>query len=92
MLGEDFKLFILLPIWSVNDFIPKMTKDIFSRLRPYFQIPDDIPIRMARKNEKCYSGKTTDVGFYEALFIAELRFPLTKLHHQLADYLDVSIY
>ena len=42
--GEDFRSFILPPIWSVNDFIRKMTKDIFSRPRPHFQISDDIPI------------------------------------------------
>ena len=34
--GEDFMLFILPPIWSVNDFIPKMTKDVFHRLYPRF--------------------------------------------------------
>lgn len=41
---EDFRSFILLPIWSMNDFIRKMKKEIFSRLLPHFQIPDDVPI------------------------------------------------
>ena len=34
--GKDFMLFILPPIRSVNDFIPKMTKDVFHRLYPRF--------------------------------------------------------
>lgn len=44
LLGEDFRPFILPPIWSMNDFIPKMMKDVFSRPHPCFQIPNDIPI------------------------------------------------
>uniref|UniRef100_A0A7N2MAW6 Sodium/calcium exchanger membrane region domain-containing protein n=1 Tax=Quercus lobata TaxID=97700 RepID=A0A7N2MAW6_QUELO len=34
------------------------------------EIPDDVPIRMAGKREKCYSGRTADVVFYEAVLMA----------------------
>ena len=32
-----------------------------------------------------------DVVMYDAMFIARLRLPLTEQHHQLANYLDLSI-
>lgn len=50
--SEDFRPFILPPIWLVNDFIPKMTKDVFNRLCPRFQILDVVPIRIARKKRE----------------------------------------
>ena len=75
----------------MNDFIPKMLNDVFGRLRPRYQIPDDIPLRMAKKGEKCYSGRIASVGFYEFAFIVGLRLPFTKLHWQLADYLGVFV-
>ena len=68
----------------VNNFPPRI---IF----PRFQIPEDIPIRKACKGEKCYLSKNEDVGFYKAAFIAVLRLPLTKIHHQLANYLGISV-
>ena len=40
---------------------------------------------------KCYSGKTENVGMYDAMFIAGLRFPLMKLHRQLANYLGLFV-
>ena len=54
--GDNYRPFILSSIWSVNDFLSKMTNEVLSRLRPYFQIPDDIPLRMVGKREKCYFG------------------------------------
>ena len=36
-------------------------------------------------------SKTVDVGMYDAMFIAGLRLPLTKLHRQLANYLGLSL-
>ena len=68
-----------------------MTTKIFKNLRDRFQIPNNIPIRLPRKYEKCYSGKTTDVDMYNAMFTAGLRLPLTTLHHQLAIFLGLSI-
>lgn len=90
--GRDYRSFILPRIWFMNDFVPKISKDVFGRLRPRFQIPNDIPIRMARKVGKCYTRRTLDIGFYEAIFIARSRLPLIKLHRWLEDCLGVSVY
>ena len=75
-----YRPFILPSIWSVNDLLFKITNEVFSRLRPHFQIPDNIPLRMAGKREKFYSRWTADVDFYKAIFLAGLRLPLTELH------------
>jgi len=48
-------------------------------------------MRLPRKFEKCYLGKTADVGMYDTMFTAGLRLPLTELHCQLANYLGLSI-
>ena len=58
--------FILPEDWVVNKFLPKMSDRIFKELRTRFQIPDHIPIRLPRKNEKCYTGRTADVGMNDA--------------------------
>nr|POE82319.1 hypothetical protein CFP56_50290 [Quercus suber] len=68
-----------------------MSDKVFSRLRPRFQIPDNVPIRKCDLGEKCYDGKSSDIGFYEAMFIAGLHLPLSTLHCQLAFYLGISI-
>ena len=78
--GNNYRPFILLKIWSMNGFLSKMSSDAFGRLHPRFQIPEDIPLRMTGKREKCYSGQTTDINFYEAIFITGLRLPLSELH------------
>ena len=83
--------FILPKMWTVNDFKPTMTANIFKNLRDRYQILDHIPIRTAGKFEKCYSGKTTDVSMYDAMFTAGLRLPLTALHCKLANFLGLSI-
>ena len=43
------RLFILPQMWIVNDFLSKMTTNIFKNLRDRFQIPDHIPIHLPRK-------------------------------------------
>ncbi|XP_050242621.1 uncharacterized protein LOC126691619 [Quercus robur] len=83
--------FILPEEWAVNKFLPKMSNRVFSELRIRFQIPDHIPLRLPKKNEKCYTGRTADVGMYDAMFAAGLRLPLTALHRQLADFLGLSV-
>ena len=80
--------FILPVIWTVNDFKTMMTTNIFKNLQDDYQIPDNIPIRLLGKFEKCYSRKTEDVGMYDA---AGLRLPLTTLHRQLAIFLGLSV-
>ena len=89
--GDDYRPFILHSISSVNDFLSKMSDRVFNNLCPRYQIPDDVPTRMAGKKENCYSGQTADVGFYEVVFMASLRLPFTKLHRRLANYLGVSV-
>ena len=73
--------FILPAIWTVNDFKPTMTTNIFKNLRHRYQIPDNIPTCLLRKFEKCYSRKTVDIDMYNAMFTAGLRLLLMELHH-----------
>ena len=68
-----------------------MSDKIFSELRVRYQIPEHIPICLPHENEKCYTGRTADVGMYDAMFVAGLRLPLTALHRQLVDYLGLSV-
>ena len=88
---RDDRPFILPKIWTVNDFLPTMLDKVFKTLQDRYQIPDDILIRLPGKFEKCYSGKTADVGMYDAMFTAGLRLPLTTLHRQLASFLGLSV-
>ena len=82
--------FILPKEWAINKFFPKMSNRVFNELRTRFQIPDHIPIHLPRKNERCYTRRTADVGMYDAMFAAGLRLPLTALRRQLADFLGLS--
>ena len=77
--------------WSINDFLVDMSDEVFSRLRPHFQIPRNVPIRKGDLGEKCYDGKSSNIGFYKAMFIAGLRLPLSTLHRRLAFYLGVLV-
>ena len=89
-LGDD-RPFILPKKWMVNDFLLTMSDKVFNTLRDRYQIPNNIPICLPRKFENCYSGKTADVGMYNAMFTVGLRLPLTALHRQLANFLGVSV-
>ena len=68
-----------------------MSNKVFNTLRDRYQISNNIPIRLLRKFEKCYSGKTTNVGMYDAMFAAGLRLPLTAVYRQLANFLDLFV-
>ena len=68
-----------------------MSDKIFSELRVRYQIPEHILICLPHENEKCYTGKTADVGMYDAMFVAGLRLLLTALHRQLVNYLGLSV-
>ena len=68
-----------------------MSNKVFKSLLDCYQILDDIPIHLPRKFEKCYSGKTANVGMYDAMFATRLGLPLTMLHCQLANFLGLSI-
>ena len=88
--GDD-RLFILPEEWTVNDFLPTMSEKNFKTLRACFQILDNIPILLLGKFEKCYTGKTANIGMYDAMFATRLRLPLTALHRQLANFLGLSV-
>ena len=83
--------FILPEDWAVNKFLPRMSGKVFRELCIRYQIPNHIPIRLPRENERCYSRRTADVGMYNVMFAAGLRLPLTALHCQLADFLGISV-
>ena len=68
-----------------------MTRKVFNTLCGSHQILDNIPLNLPGKFEKCYSGKKADVGMYDAMFTIGLRLPLTKLHRQLANYLNLFV-
>ena len=75
----------------MNNFLPKMSVKVFNKLHDRFQIPSHIPLRLSGKKEKCYSGRTSDVSFYESVFVVGLRLPFIALHRQLVNYLGISI-
>ena len=83
--------FILPKEWAVNRFLPLMSDKVFEELRTQYQIPEHIPICLLRENERCYSGRTADVGMYDAMFAAGLRLLLMALHRQLVDFLGLSL-
>ena len=72
--------FIILEEWAVNKFLPLMSDKVFKELRTRYQILEHILICFPRENERCYSGRTADVGMYDAMFAAGLRLLLTALH------------
>ena len=85
--GSCHKPFILPLIWTMNNFYPTMSLKVLNNLLNHYQIPKHIPMRLPRKFEKCYLGRTVDIGMYDAMFTVGVRLPLTKLHLQLANYL-----
>ena len=46
--------FLLLPLWTVNDFNSSIKEKHFETLRERYKIPVVIPIRLPFKFEKCY--------------------------------------
>ena len=89
--GRGNRPFILPKIWTVNHFYPTMSQKVFNTLRSRHQILNNIPIRLPDKFERCYSRKMVNVSMYNSMFKTGLRFLLTKLHHQLANYLGLSV-
>lgn len=87
--GSRLRPFIHPLIWTVNDFYLTMSPNVFNKICDRFQIPEKF--RLPKKFEKCYSGKAMNIGMYYVMFAAGLRLPLTELHHQLANYLGLSV-
>ena len=75
--------FIVLPIWTINDFNSLIKEPHFKTLRAKYQIPNNIPLRLPYKLEKCYYDGVEGVRVYEQMLKAGLRFPLSSLHCQL---------
>lgn len=88
---NDFREFILLPLWTVNNFNSSVKQKHFETLRVRYQILVDIPIHLPHKSEKCYYEGVEDVGVYEQMFKAGLRFPLSTLHRRLLQYLGLNV-
>ena len=88
---RDNRPFIIPAKWTVNKFLTSMSDKVFKELRVRYQIPEYIPIRLPKENEKCYSRRTAVMGMYNAMFAAGLRLPLTALQRQLVDFLGLFV-
>ena len=91
MSTNGLKEFIMLPKWTVNNFVSTIKENHFKTFRENFQIPDNIPIRLPYKSEKCYYDGVEGVGVYEQMLKARLRFPLSSLHRELLKCLGLSV-
>ena len=89
--ADGLSEFVILPEWTVNAFTSTIKEAHFKTLRANYQILDYIPIRLPYKSEKCYYEGVDDVGVYEQVLKAGLRFPLNSLHHELLKYLGLSV-
>ena len=89
--ADGLKEFVMLPEWTVNDFNSTIKEKHFNTLRANYQIPDNIPIRLPYKLEKCYYEGVEGVGVYEQMLKARLRLLLSSLHHELLTYLGLSV-
>ena len=63
--ANGLREFIMLPKWTVNDFNSTIKEKHFNTLRANYQIPDNIPIRLPYKSEKCYCEGVEGVEVYE---------------------------
>ena len=75
----------------MNDFRSTIKEKHFNTLRANYQIPDNIPICLSYKSEKCYYEGIESVGVYKHMLKAGLWFPLSSLHHELLKYLGLSV-
>ena len=81
----------MLPEWTVNNFVSTIKENHFKTLRENYQILENIPIRLPYTSEKYYYDGVEGVGMYEQMLKAELRFPLSTLHHELLRCLGLSV-
>ena len=83
--------FIMLPEWTVNNFMSTIKEAHFKTLRAIYQILEHIPTRLPYKSEKCYYDGVDNVGVYEQVLKASLRFPLNSLKRELLQHLGLSV-
>ena len=88
--ANGLREFIMLPEWTVNYFVSIIKENHFKTLRENYQIPENIPIHLPYKSEKCYYDGVGGVGVYEQMLKAGLRFPLSSLHRELLKCLGLS--
>ena len=81
----------MLPEWTVNDFRSTIKDKHFNTLRANYQIPNNTPICLPYKSEKCYYEGVEGVRVYEQMLKAGLRFPLSSLHRELLKYPGLSV-
>ena len=89
--ANGLREFIMLPEWTVNNFVSTIKENHFKTIRENYQIPENIPIRLPYKSEKCYFDDVEGVGIYEQMLKAGLRFPLNTLHRELLKCLGLSV-
>ena len=89
--ANGLREFIMLPKWTVNNFVSTIKENHFKTLRENYQIPENIPIRLPYTSEKCYYDGIEGVGIYEQMLKAGLRFPLSTLHRELLKCLGLSV-
>ena len=89
--ANGLREFIILPEWTVNNFVSTIKENHFKTLRDNYQIPDNIPICLPYKSKKCYYEGVEGVRVYKQMLKAGLRFPLSSLHRELLKYLSLSV-
>ena len=83
--------FIMLLEWMVNYFVSTIKENHFKTLRENYKIPENIPIHLPYKSERCYYDGVEGVGVYEQMLKAGLRFPLSSLHREPLKCLGLSV-
>ena len=73
----------MLPLWTINYFNSSIKQRHFNTLREKYQISINIPTRLPYKSEKCYYKGAEDIGVYEQMLKARLKFPLNVPHRRL---------
>ena len=61
--ANGLREFIMLPEWTVNYFVYIIKENHFKTLRENYQIPENIPIHLPYKSEKCYYDGVGGVGY-----------------------------
>ena len=89
--ANGLREFIILPEWTINNFVSTIKENHFKTLRDNFHIPNNISIRLPYKLKKCYYEGVQGVGVYEQMLKAGLRFPLSSLHRELFKCLGLSV-
>ena len=92
VVGPDgLREFIMLLLWTMNDFNSTIKEPHFKTLRAKYQIPDNISICLPYDLEKCYYEGVEGIEVYEQMLKASLRFPLNSLHRELLKHLGLAI-